>query len=101
MATYFSSGTRHSQFSGQSGRGTYGYYEVNDRQINGTAGANIYSLYVQDQWTIGNRLTLNLGLRTENEKVPTFRPDYLENAIEFGFGDKLAPRIGATYDLQG
>ena len=27
------------------------------------------------QWTVGNRLTLNLGLRTENEKVPTFRPD--------------------------
>jgi hypothetical protein len=88
-------------FGGQSGRGTYGYYEVNDRQINGTAGANILSLYVQDQWTIGNRLTFNLGLRTESEKVPTFRPDYLENAIEFGFGDKLAPRIGATYDLSG
>jgi hypothetical protein len=88
-------------FSGQTGRGTYGYYEVNDRQTTGTAGANIYSLYVQDQWTIGNRLTVNLGLRTENEKVPTFRPDYLENAIEFGFGDKIAPRIGATYDLRG
>ena len=41
----------------------------------GKAGANILSLYVQDQWTVGNRLTLNLGLRTENEKVPSFRPD--------------------------
>jgi hypothetical protein len=89
------------QFGGQSGRGTYGYYEVNDRRINGKAGATILSLYVQDSWTIGNRLTVNLGLRTENEKVPTFRPDYLENAIEFGFGDKLAPRLGATYDLRG
>ena len=46
-------------------------------------------------------LTLNLGLRTENEKVPTFRPDYLENAFEFGFGDKLAPRLGAAYDVSG
>ena len=32
---------------------------------------------------MGNRLTLNLGLRTEDEKVPTFRPEFLENAFEF------------------
>jgi hypothetical protein len=88
-------------FSGQTGRGTYGYYEVNDRTITGKAGGDIVSLYVQDQWTVGNRLTLNLGLRTENESIPTFRPDYLETAIKFGFGDKLAPRLGATYDLKG
>ena len=50
---------------------------------------------------MGNRLTLNLGVRTENEKVPTFRPEIQENAIEFGFGDKLAPRLGAAYDLFG
>ena len=50
------------------GRGKYGYYEVNDRRITNKAGANIHSLYMQDQWTVGDRLTLNLGLRTENEK---------------------------------
>jgi len=92
------------QFNGQTyngGRGIYGYYEVNDRQIANKAGNNIQSLYVQDQWTVGNRLTLNLGLRTEDEKVPTFRPDYLENAFHFTFADKLAPRLGAAYDLRG
>jgi hypothetical protein len=88
-------------FGGRTGTGTYGYYEVNDRRISNQAGNNIHSLYVQDQWTVGNRLTLNLGLRTENEKVPTFRPEYLENAFEFGFQDKLAPRLGAAYDLKG
>jgi hypothetical protein len=81
------------------GRGTYGYYEVNDRGTVGTAGSTIYSIYVQDQWTVGNRLTLNLGVRTENEKVPTFRPEVKKNAIEFGFRDKIAPRLGATYDV--
>ena len=40
---------------------------------------------------VGNRVTLNLGLRTEDEKVPTFRPDYLANAFHFTFADKLAP----------
>ncbi|HWN87028.1 MAG TPA: hypothetical protein VNN99_17810, partial [Vicinamibacterales bacterium] len=88
-------------FAGQTGTGTYGYYEVNDRRITNQAGNNIHSLYLQDQWTVGNRLTLNLGLRTENEKVPTFRPDYLENAFEFGFGEKLAPRLGAAFDVKG
>jgi Carboxypeptidase regulatory-like domain/TonB dependent receptor len=83
------------------GTGTYGYYEVNDRGTIGQAGANIYSLYVQDAWSPTSRLTLNLGVRTENEKIPTFRPDVKENAIEFGFGDKIAPRLGATYDLKG
>jgi hypothetical protein len=83
------------------GRGKYGYYEVNDRGTVGQAGANIISLYIQDQWTPTSRLTLNLGVRTENEKVPTFRPEIAENAIEFGFGDKIAPRLGASYDVRG
>ncbi|HTM02790.1 MAG TPA: TonB-dependent receptor [Vicinamibacterales bacterium] len=83
------------------GRGTYGYYEVNDRRIAGKAGSDIHSLYAQDQWTIGSHLTLNLGIRTENEKVPTFRPDYQKYAFQFGWGDKLAPRLGAAYDIFG
>ena len=82
-------------------RGAYGYYEVNDRGTVGEAGANILSLYVQDQWQIGDRLTLNLGIRTEAEKVPSFRPEIQETAIDFGFGDKIAPRLGFAYDLHG
>jgi hypothetical protein len=81
------------------GAGTYGYYEVNDRQITNKAGSDIHALYVQDQWTVGNRLTLNLGVRTENEKVPTFRPDYQKYAFQFGWADKLAPRLGAAFDV--
>jgi hypothetical protein len=82
-----------------SGTGTYGYYAVNDFGTVGLAGANINSLFVQDQWTIGNRLTLNVGIRTEQEAIPSFREGI--NAFDFSFGDKLAPRLGATYDLRG
>ena len=57
-------------------------------------------MYAQDQWTIGN-LTLNLGMRLEKEIIPSFRPEIRENVIEFGFGDKIAPRLGAAYDLFG
>ncbi len=83
-----------------SNRGAFGYYTVDDLGTFGETSANIAHLYAQDQWSIGN-LTLNLGIRFENERIPSFRPDLQENAIEFGFGDKIAPRIGAAYDLFG
>jgi hypothetical protein len=84
-----------------SGTGTYGYYEVDDRGTKGLVTANMPSLYVQDAWTIANRLTVNLGIRTEREIIPSFRPNIQEKGFEFGFGDKLAPRLGASYDVMG
>jgi hypothetical protein len=98
--------------SGQ--RGTYGYYQV---RSNGTAPERGFitlgeasttnvGLFIQDSWTINNRLTINLGLRTEQEKVPTYItgnevPGAPEYGIEWGFGDKLAPRVGFAWDLAG
>jgi hypothetical protein len=81
------------------GRGIYGYYAVNNRGVQGEAGANIMSLYVQDQWTLGDRLTLNVGLRAEDEVVPSFREGV--DAMSFGWQDKIAPRLGAAYDVRG
>jgi hypothetical protein len=82
-------------------RGTYGYYEFNDRRTAGVTGAGMHNLFLQDQWRITKRLSLTLGLRVENEKVPTFRRDIKEYGFEFGFADKIAPRLGASYDLFG
>jgi hypothetical protein len=87
--------------TGEAGTGTYGYYEVNDRGTRGIVDANMPPLYVQDTWTAGKRLTLNLGVRTERETVPSFRTDVKETAFEFGFGKKIAPRLGATFDVLG
>ena len=80
------------------GRGAFGYYEVHDNGTLGEADATIAHFYVQDQWSVG-RLTLNLGLRFEDEKIPAFRER--ETAIHFGWGEKIAPRLGAAYDLFG
>lgn len=82
-------------------RGTYGYYEFNDRRTFGTTGAGMHSLFIQDQWRILRRLSLTLGLRVENEKIPTFRRDVKDYAFEFGLGDKIAPRLGASFDVFG
>jgi hypothetical protein len=90
-----------SSVTGRVDRGPYGYYQVDDIGTRGKVSSDIWSLYVQDQWTVNNRLTLNLGLRTEHEEIPSFRPDIQAVAFKFGFGDKLQPRVGASYDWFG
>ena len=58
---------------------------------------------MQDSWRVTKRLTLNLGVRTENERVPSFSDDprIPSTAIHFGFADKLAPRVGFALDVTG
>lgn len=81
--------------------GTYGYYEVDDGSTRGTTGANITHLYFQDSWKVMSRLTVNAGIRFEKETIPSFRPDIKKYAFQFGFGDKIAPRLGASFDVFG
>jgi Carboxypeptidase regulatory-like domain/TonB-dependent Receptor Plug Domain len=89
-------------FNGTStGTGTYGYYRVDDFGTFGKVGGNIWSMYAQDAWAPTSRLSINVGVRLENEKVPTFNPDVQKYAFEFGFWDKFAPRLGVNYDVRG
>jgi hypothetical protein len=65
----------------------------------GNVGSNNHALFVQDSWQIGKRLTINAGIRAEKEDVPSFKEG--APGIEFGWKDKLAPRIGAAFDILG
>jgi hypothetical protein len=85
--------------TGVTDRGPYGYYEVNDFRTFGSAGGTTKSFYIQDTWNIENRLTLNVGLRMEDENVPSFRRDIKPVAIDYGWKNKISPRVGAAYDL--
>lgn len=95
--------------SGEPVLGTYGYYQVRGSFSSGYGWlwdikSDNWALYLQDSWTIGDKLTLQLGVRTESEYIPSFNdlPEYKdEKPIQFGFGEKLAPRIGAIYDVFG
>jgi hypothetical protein len=92
-------------------RGAFGHYQVRSNGVNPDQGFSVegniantnIGLFVQDQWAVNDRLTLNIGLRTENESVPSYTTSdgIAPVAIEWGFGQKLAPRLGFAYDLAG
>lgn len=64
------------------------------------SGSNLnQALYVQDRWQPFNRLTLNLGVRIEKEALPSFNG--IDVPFSFGWGDKIAPRLGGAFDLFG
>jgi len=92
------------------GRGTYGYVGIRGNEDAGPFGdfyqayANRWALYLQDSWTISNKFTLNFGVRAEAEYIPSYsdNPDFVDvKPIEWGFGDKIAPRLGFVYDVNG
>lgn len=56
-------------------------------------------IFFQDKYQPTSRLTLNLGVRTEQEDIPSFNPQ--APGLKFSFKDKLAPRIGGAFDLTG
>ncbi len=99
------------QLSATLPQGAFGYYEVVSNGVfpdlgfitQGKVGNTNVGLFFQDAWTINNKFTLNLGLRTENESVPSYSedPNLPDPAHEFTFGDKLAPRVGFAWDISG
>jgi hypothetical protein len=100
-------------FGGQ--RGEYGYWRLSDRGSFGNVESSNRAIFVQDSWTVHPRLILQLGIRFESEYLPSFPinatfhptidPERIASApakpIEFGWGDKVSPRIGASWDVLG
>ncbi|MDP9194384.1 MAG: carboxypeptidase regulatory-like domain-containing protein [Acidobacteriota bacterium] len=69
--------------------------------------AATYSFYVNDQWRIGNGVTLNLGLRADKphfDTRPSFNPA-VETALGFSTSDipsesiTWEPRVGFNWDI--
>jgi hypothetical protein len=96
-------GDTYIDLNGDSHKGAFGYYHWRQFQTTGSVNSNGLGFYVQDSWTLNNKLTINAGIRTERERVPAFRTDLggADYPIDFGFGEKLAPRVGFAYDLRG
>ncbi|MCL4821920.1 MAG: carboxypeptidase regulatory-like domain-containing protein [Vicinamibacteria bacterium] len=87
--------------TGQSVQGTYGYFRLLNISTFGAVESRNDAFFIQDTWKVSPRLTLNLGVRSEHERVPNFGSEGVETPIEFGLGEKLAPRVGFAYDITG
>src|SRR5205807_1124585 len=80
-------------------QGRYGYFVVGTNVTNtGSDQQSAQAFYLQDSWRVGKYLTLNLGIRLDQETQPPFDPTRFPT-VDFGWGDKIAPRIGGAYDL--
>jgi len=101
----------HAAYSTDPIRGKYGYYAVRGGEFTGPYGtfaeafSNRWAIFIQDSWSpsfIPN-LVLNIGIRAEKEDIPSFSdlPEFSYPPIQFGFGDKIAPRLGFVYDVFG
>ncbi|MEP7342513.1 MAG: TonB-dependent receptor [Acidobacteriota bacterium] len=87
-------------------RGSYGYYVWQDGiRHNAAVNSRNQGVYVQDSWQVTPHINLNLGVRFENEFLPPYTKSYLgakvQNPISFGWGDKIAPRLGFAWDVLG
>jgi len=81
--------------------GQYGYLWAFDYGSNGDATSANNAFFVQDAWTIGRGITINAGVRFENEYLPAEDQPTggISKPIQFGWGKKIAPRIGAAWDV--
>jgi hypothetical protein len=81
-------------------QGQYGYITVYDFGTGGNVTSFNHGLFAQDAWTIGHGITINAGIRVDKEYLPASTNAGLKtNPIDFSWGDKVAPRIGAAWDV--
>ena len=63
-------------------------------------GSNLsQGIFIQDKWQPISKLTLNIGVRFEQENLPTFNG--IPSGVDFDWTDKIAPRLGFAYDIFG
>jgi len=83
--------------------GTYGTATVQDYGSLGYAVSFNHGLFAQDSWTIGHGVTINAGIRLEKEYLPGETANLTialpAHPIDFGWGDKVAPRVGVAWDV--
>ncbi len=91
--------------------GQFGFVVVQDfatvlKTTSGTVAPAVdwnHGFFAQDAWTVGHGLTFNLGLRVEKESLPAPSGIGISSirTIDFGWADKIAPRLGVAWDPTG
>ncbi len=94
-------GTLGGSSDGSACQGLWGTVNLRDLGTTGKVGGWNHAFYIQDAWTVGRRLTLNLGVRMDKESLPSYQSLQGFQGVSFGWGDKVAPRVGAAFDVLG
>jgi hypothetical protein len=84
---------------GSSCQGLWGTVNIRDLGTTGQVGGWNHSLYAQDAWTVSRGLTINAGVRLDKENLPSYDQQTGFQGISFGWGQKIAPRLGVAYDV--
>ena len=84
-------------------QGTYGSVGVRRFGTFGDVESTNTSIFLQDSWAPIANLTINFGVRAEQEDVPNYGhgqdPTLPEYFYQWDFQDKIAPRIGFAWDV--
>jgi hypothetical protein len=72
------------------------YYKQQDPQ---DSRGRTYSAFLQDTATIGDRLTLTLGLLANRDEFSVKTAGAKKTFLKFDFGKEIQPRLGFTYML--
>ena len=79
-------------------QGNWGYVNIRDgNEITGKASSNNHAFYIQDSWQVAKGFTANVGVRFEHEVLPSYNK--FPSGINFGWGSKVAPRLGGAWDV--
>jgi Carboxypeptidase regulatory-like domain len=74
------------------------YYPEQPAQV---SPGRTYSLFVQDNITLGSRLVVNAGVLVNRDEFSQEIQDQAKNTfLTFGFGDEIQPRLGVNYQLR-
>jgi hypothetical protein len=94
-------GTPQDNHGGCQGPNGDGYATIYDFGTSGNAIAYNNGFYGQDSWTAGRGITIDAGIRAEKEFLPgeAFGGGAPQKPINFGWKDKIAPRIGVAWDV--
>jgi hypothetical protein len=83
-------------------RGNTGFIYFRDYGVSGKADSYNHGFYVQDDWQVRHDLTLNLGVRFDKEYLPAYpNIDTKANPIDFGWSEKIGPRLGVAWNVGG
>jgi len=72
------------------------YYPAQDPQ---DSRGRTYSIFLQDQISIGERLTFTFGVLSNRDEFSTKTSTGKKTFLKFDFGDEIQPRAGFTYML--